>query len=363
MAFDLYKLARAAEFSFKLRGAGIVRCESLTSSLMLQSVQRIKMPDFESEEFARWLLGKLAKRPETENFQESDPIEGDSLTTEQLLSVTAAELEAFADHLLQKNLYLVKAHGGEELKREDGQSACDFLAHAFEHRSKEEKAQIDRLTQSAKGPFFVESTLDSIKKSLAASNQYEDLIKHYAAGATLDSIKKSLAASIQIESLEKSYAAYSPNESVLAIPKVDPQFLRFEPLPISKNPILETNQILENLTGQIEGMRPLVAQGAELIRGMHDTALRVQVDYVANAARSDRQTKIALLVAVLSLVASSFFSCKSYIDSKTAGEKAEAQIKVLEKGIATLVEDQRVVKAAVLKSFSEANRSITSAKK
>lgn len=371
MAFDLHKLARAAEFSFELSAAGLVRCESLTSNLMSQSMQRIKTPDFESKEFARWLLGKLAKRPKIEKFQESDPIEGDSLTSEQLAAVTDHELESFSECLLQKNLYLANAHGGEELKRIEGQSFCDFLAHAIVHRCAEEKAQIDRIIQSATRPLFVESTLDSIKKSLAASNQYEDLIKQYAGGSTLDSIKKSLAASSQIENLAKKYAAdASPTESLLAKAKIQPQILSFEPPRILKNPILETNQILENLTGQIEGMRPLVAQGAELIRSMHDTALRMQVDYIANAARSDRQTKNAMRVAVLSLVvsavglvASSYFSYQSYADSKTAGEKAEAQIKVFKAGIETLVNEQRADRAAVFKSFSEENRSTPRPKK
>ena len=92
MAFDLTTLARAAEFSMSLGSLGLVRCKSLTSSLMSEARQRLKAPDAEGKELARWLLGELAKRPTVQAFKETDPIEGDSLTTEQVASVTESDL-------------------------------------------------------------------------------------------------------------------------------------------------------------------------------------------------------------------------------------------------------------------------------
>ena len=107
MAFDLRKLARAAEFSFSLGSVGIVRCKSLTSDLMSQARHRIKSSEAEGKvkQLARWLLGEMAKRPTVVDFKESDPIAGDSLTVEQLSSATDLELEAFSENVLKKNLY------------------------------------------------------------------------------------------------------------------------------------------------------------------------------------------------------------------------------------------------------------------
>lgn len=371
MAFNLHKLARAAEFSFDLSSIGLVRCKPLSSDLMSQAWKRIKTSDFESRELARWLLGEMAKRPTVEDFQEADPIEGNSLTTEQLIAVTDQELESFSERLVQKNLYLVRAHEGEELKRVEGQSACDFLAHAIEHRCTEEKAQIDRIIQSTTRPLFVDSTLDSIKKSLAASNKFEDLIKQYAGASSLDHIKKSLAASNHFDDLQKQFSgSASSTERLLAQTRVEPQILSVPPMHFPKNPILETNQILENLTSQIEGMRPLVAQGAELIRSMNDTALRMQADYVANAVRADRQTNRAMWVAGASLfisaigfVVSSYFSYQSYADAKSPAEKSDVQIKVFKDSISTLVTEQRAERAEVLKQIGDANCNVPKAKK
>lgn len=370
MAFDIRKFARSAEFRFELTSVGIVRCKSLPSSLMSQCMQRIKAPDFESKGLARWLLGELAKRPKTENFQESDEIEGDDLTPEQLMSVSDEELESFSERVVQKNRYLIKAREGEELQRVEGQSACEFLAHAIEHRGKDEKAQIERIIQSARGPLFVDSTLDSIRKSIDASAKYEDLIKQYSVATTLESIQKSLTASNALETLGEHLAGQaSLAERVLSQEPAEHQILNLPLIHPPSNPIHETNQILENLNNQIEGMRPIVAQGAELIRTMNETALRMQADYIANAARSDRQTKNAMRVAVLSLIvsaiglaASSWFSFQSYADSKAADQKSETQLKVFKDGIDALVREQGADRAAVLKSLSDANSRIPSAK-
>lgn len=345
MTFNFDKFIRAAEFSFNLKSVGLVRCKSLSDDILRQARVRIKTPNFESRELVRWLMGELINRPSIENFQESDPIEGDSLTSDQLEAINDQELESFSEQVLQKNRNLVKAHECEELKRVDGQSACDFLTHAIVHRGKEERAQVDRIIQSVSKPLFAESTLDSIRKSVAASNKFEDLIKQYSGDASLAN-------------------------RVLSQVRPEPQVLNMLPVHIPQNPILETNKILENLTGQIEGMRPLVAQGAELIRSMNDTALRLQADYIANAERSDRQTKNAMRVAVLSLVvsavgliASSWFSYQSYTDGKATAEEGKSQSKVFEKLTKDLMTAQHEDRVVLTKALADLKQTVPVGKK
>ncbi len=350
---------------------GLVRCKSLTSSLVSEAWQRIKAPDTEGKELARWLLEQLAKRPTVQDFKESDPIEGDSLATEQVAAITVPELESFSENVLKKNLYLTRAHGSEELLRVEGQSACDFLAQAIGHRGKEEKAQMDRFIQSATKPLFAESTLESIKKSLTASNQFEALIKQYSGGSALDSMRESIAATNQIDVLGKKYAEEAKlAERVFFQPKNEPQILNVPPMHFPKNPIHETNQILENLTSQIEDMRPLVAQGAELIRSMNDTALRMQGDYVANAAESNDRTKKAMKVAVLSLIvsavgllASSLFSYLSYADGKANAVESKNQGDAFEKLTKDLMTAQHEDRVTLTKALVDMKPTVPVGKK
>ena len=136
---------------------------------------------------------------------------------------------------------------------------------------------MNRIIQSATKPLFAESTLDSIKRSLTASNQFEYLIKKYSDKLELNAMKESIAASNSIIFFGKKDA-----EEVLAPigrsqAQPEPQVLNMPRMHFPKNPILVTNQILENLTGEIEDLRPLVAQGAELIRCMNDSALQARV--------------------------------------------------------------------------------------
>ena len=371
MALNLNTLARAAEFSMSLGSQGLVRCKSLTSSLMSEARQRLKAPDAEGKELTRWLLGELAKRPTVQAFKETDPIEGDSLTTVQVVAVTDSELESFAEHVLKKKRYLTNAHGSEEFLRVEGQSACDFLAQAIVHRGKEEKAQMDRIIQSATKPLFAESTLDSIRKSITASNQLEYLIKKYSDKSELNAMKESIAAFKSINFVGKKDAEEASLAQIgrsQAVP--EPQVLNLPQMHFPKNPILETNQILERLTGQIEDMRPLVAQGADLIRCMNDTALRMQGDYVANAAQSNHQTKIAMWVAVSSLIvsavaliASSLFSYLSYADGKANAVESKKQGDAFEKITKDLMTAQHEDRVNLTKALVDMKPTVPAGKK
>ncbi len=356
MAFDLDKLLRAGEFSLVLNSIGLVRCKSFTSDLMSQASKRVTAPGFESKELARWLLGEVAILPISEQFQEADPIEGEPLSTEQLNVVTDAELEAFSDRVAKKNTFLVSTHKGKEVTRTEGQSACDFLAYAIEHSQAEEKARTARLLESVSPPLFGQSTLDSIKSSLAASNRFEDLIKKYAIGP-------------------------SPVDRLVGAIPIEPRVLDFPEIHVPKNPIHETNQILENLSGRIDEMRPLVVQGAEMIRSMNETAVRMQGDYLENAARTDQQTSNAMKVAVASLVVSglgligsTYFSYLTYRDGKVAAdaaklaekkadEKSAAQKALIEEGISKLLSSQQDGTKAIVKSLAEVGHGISATKK
>lgn len=373
MTFDLHKLARAAEFSLTLGSAGVVRCKSLSSDLMSQTWQRLKTSEAADKEtdVLRWLLGKMARRPTVVNFNESDLIDGESLTSEQLTAVTDQELESFCEKVLQKNRFLVKSHGGKELKQAEGESSCNFLARAVLHRCTENKAQIDRIVQPATRQLFSESTLDSIIKSLTASNQFETLIQKYSAGSALDSLREGSAAFTQFDRLGKQYTdKNSIAERVLSQEYPEHQISNPPQLHSPNNPILETNQILENLSVQIEGMRPLVAQGAELIRCMNDTALRMQSDFIFNTEESSRQTKKAMRVAVLSLfvsavglVASSWFSYQTYADGIVAAKESKDQSKAFENLQRDLMTAQHEDRLLLTKALADLKQPTPSGKK
>jgi len=129
-------------------------------------------------------------------------------------------------------------------------------------------------------------------------------------------------------------------------------------LHMEKNPIHETNEKLESVAQQIEDLRPIAAQTAQLIQSMNDTALHMQADYVANAEAAGQQTTFAIRIAALSLfvsavglVISSFFSCQSHLDTKESNKSSDAQIKAFQNEIRDLVAAQREERTAIVKTI------------
>jgi hypothetical protein len=156
-------------------------------------VQRIKAQASQSNEWVRCLLAEMATLPASNDFTAADPIEGASLTPEQLAAVTELGLATFAEWVLQKNLYLANATEGEALKKADGQSFCDFLAFAIEQRVNEADTRLNRLAKSAKTSVFTDSTLEAIKQSVDLANRYKNLVSQYGSTGTseFDAMKKS----------------------------------------------------------------------------------------------------------------------------------------------------------------------------
>jgi hypothetical protein len=331
MAFDISKLARMGEFSMELESLGRVSCLSLTAGHLSQVNKKLGSSDVESHDFVRWLFGEMARRPVEGCPDEADPIKGPSLTAEELKAVTDQEFEEFAGKLIQKNKYLLKTHKGSDIERSVDESACGFLVRAFRHHAAEQKAQWERMTKSVSRPLFSSATLEAMQRNLGLSDQLRDTIDKYT----------------------RDLSATGPS---LAEPRPDVLMSRMPELHIPKNPIHETNEKLGSVVKQMDDLRPMAAQVAQLIRSMNDAALRMQADYIENAKIFGRQTRIAIWIATISLLVSSFFSYQSYIDAKESGVTSAAQIKAFQSEIRDLAAAQREERAALVKAIVDARR-------
>lgn len=324
---DIRKFARVSQFSLELKSLGRIRCLPLTTGLMSEAMKRINASDFRCEDFVRWLLGEMARWPGNENFQDDDPIDGDTLKPKEMAAVSVEDLNVFAEAVVRNNKLLTQTHEGKDLEKLEDQTACEFLVNVFRHYEAEGKKRWDLFSKSATQSLFANSTLDSIKRSLDASDQLQNSIEKYA-------------------------GISSVFNSELKAEMANPRHLEVTLPPIPKNPIHETNQILEDLATQIQDMRPLIAQGAEFIRSMNDTALRMQADYIGNAAKTERQTKLAIWIAVVSLVISSIFSYLNYVDSKEVDKKNKEQIAAFQQALEKLVREQKEEMSILAKSIA-----------
>lgn len=400
MALNLRDLARMCEFNFELASLGTVRCLCLNANHISQVNKEPGSSGDQSLDVVRWLFGEMARRPIDVSSDDADTPEAPKLTAEELSLVTDAELEAFADKLIQMNRYLLKTHKSSDIERSVDESACDFLVRAFRHHAAEQKAQWERMTEPMSKSLFASATVEAMQRNLGLSNQFQDTIDKYARGysgvermlaeekdkweemAKLAS--QSFPASAAMEAMQRNHGALDqlrdavgkhafdlPNmSSKFAEPSFDVPNFRVPEIHIPKNPIHDTNAMLEGVVRQIEELRPVAAQAAQIIRSMNDTALRMQTDYIENSQKTEHQTQItiqqtkvavkiaavSLIVSAFGLVISAFFSYQSYVDAKKSNVSSDAQIKAFQSEIRDLVAAQREERAAIVKTIVDARR-------
>jgi len=393
MALNIRDLARMCEFSLELKSLGNVRCLSLNTDHLTQANKKLRASGGQSIDFVRWLFAEMTRRHVDGGSDDADKTEAPRLTTEELSSVTDAEVEEFADKLTQKNRYILKTHKGSDIERSVDETACDFLVRAFRHYAAEQKTQWERMIEPVSKSLFASTTVEAMQRNLGLSNQLQDTIDKYARGYSgvermlaeeKDKWEKmtklasqSFSASAAMEAMQHNHGALDqlrdavgkhafdlPNmASRFAEPSFDVLNFKIPEIRIPKNPIHDTNAMLEGVVRQIEELRPVAAQAAQIIRSMNDTALRMQADYIENAKTAGRQTRnaiwiaaVSLLVSAIGLAISSFFSYQSYVDVKEAGVKSDAQIKAFQNEIRDLATAQHEERATLVKAIVDARR-------
>lgn len=393
MALNIRDLARMCEFSLELKSLGNVRCLSLNTDHLTQANKKLSASGGQSIDLVRWLFAEITRRHVEGRSNEDDSIEGTSLTSEELSSVTDDELKEFAEKLIQKNRYLLKIHKGRDIERSVDETACDFLVRAFRHHAAEQKAQWERMTEPMSKSLFASATMEAMQLNRGLSDQLQDTIDKYASGysgvermlaeekdkwekmtklasqsfsanAAMEAMQRNHGASDQFREAIEKHTLDLPNAATsFAEPRLDVLNSRMPEIHIQKNPIHDTNEMLESVVRQIEDLRPMAAQAAQIIRSMNDTALRMQADYIENAKTAGRQTRnaiwiaaVSLLVSAIGLAISSFFSYQSYVDVKEAGVKSDAQINAFQSEIRDLVAAQREERAAIVKTIVATRR-------
>jgi len=395
MAFDIRDLARMCKFSLELKSLGTVRCLCLNTDHLIQANKKLRVSGGQDIDFVRWLFAEMMRRPVDGDSDDADKTEAPRLTTEELSSVTDAEVEEFADKLIQKNRYILKTHKGRGIERSVDESACEFLVRAFRHYAVEQKTQWENMIEPVSKSIFASATVEAMQRNLDLSNQLQNTIDKYARGysgvermlaeekekdkwekmaklasqpfsasAAMEAMQRNHGALDQFRDATEKYALDLPNTATsFAEPRLDVLNSRMPELHIPKNPIHDTNEMLESVVRQIEDLRPMAAQAAQIIRSMNDTALRMQTDYIENAKVAGRQTRnaiwiaaVSLLVSAIGLGISSFFSYQSYVDVKEAGVKSDAQINAFQSEIRDLVAAQREERAAIVKTIVDTRR-------
>lgn len=372
MSLDLSGFGRRYNFNLATEALGTIQCRSLSLKNFADVEKCLKEPGGDAAEIAKQILGMVGRKG---TLGEGDTEQQEnSLTAEDIRQVSDLEIEKFAQEFVTHNEWL-KHYYDDESRRsstnEKGEQVTSYVPKVADIPKGENESASQYLIRVLDRYF--EGQRDRIKDLLgsnsSASSKLIEEFKHlteplssrFSKGifndSALESMRRNLSMSDRLQDTIKAF-----NQSTLdqGIPKtlIDPSPLPILPLQMPESPIIETNRRLTAVLDQMQEMRPLVAQSAELIGNMNDTALKMHASFMTNASSTRWYALIAIGIAVLSLVVSSLFSWLSYRDGVHQSANADAQIGLFQKEIRNLIAAQDKDRAVLVGALKEARQSI-----
>jgi len=374
MAIDLNQIERMHNFILLTQRLGQVQCGSLKMDMLTPIGKMLKAPDVNSLAFARQVLGMVAIRSSDKDEEHDGQKESASLSDDDILQVTNDEVDLFAIEFVNHNKWLlpgddekrqvVTNENGErvvrfvplidDFKKRDDETGSDYFVRVLRHYFDDQQLRMKKMLEPLSAQLASVQLTDSFKKmlepvsSLLATNIYKD--------STLESLRMNFSLSDQLKDSIKAYDRLSVN-GILGRAAYEPVIPQMPEIRIPENPLFETNKRLNKVLELIESMRPLASQSAELISNMNDTALRMQSDSIGNARKTEWYTRIAIGIAVLSLVVSSLFSWLSYSNAKHDAAKNDKQMEAFQKEIRNLIAAQEKDRSILVKALNDSFQS------
>jgi hypothetical protein len=262
------------------------------------------------------LLEQVAERSPANGETEQ---EGTPVTAAEAEQLTDEEIEAFAKDFLAHNPSLLQTfenpktesrtnEKGERISvitpravdfpKEPDERDSDYLARVMRRDRDERAKRIKHITESASGIFrgagLSKTTEDILRQNLLFSDRLREMT------ASFDALR---ARTIEMPAVD-AWRERPVENPALRIPNLPP------------NPAYETIARLNEVLAYMEGIRPLAAECANLIRSMNDTSIRMLADFSRNARQTAIYNRITIWIAVLGLVVSAVFSVLNYFDDR-----------------------------------------------
>lgn len=380
MRIDLSKFGRRHDFNLLTKAHGTIQCGTLKPKLHSAVAEILSNPDSDALVSSRQILGLVGQKEVHPRGNADSQVV--ALSDADIQQITDDEIEKFARDFVALNDWLLHCYDDESRQISTDENGEEVVPHTpsiedfpkgEEERSSQYLIRVLRRYLEDRGR-RLKNMLAPLSGPLLASNalteQYKKLIeplstrlgKGIFSDSALESMRRNLSMSDQLQDTIKAFKK-STIDHELKRSSVEPNLLQARPLSIPDNPLIETNRRLGAVLDQMQEMRPLVAQSAELIGNMNDTALKMQVSFMTNARSTQRYAVIAIVIAALGLVASSIFSWLSYSDGKQHYERIDTQTKLFEAKFLELISIQDKDRAVFVDGMNAARQSTDAPKR
>ena len=372
MVLDLSKFERRHDFDLETQSHGIVRCGTLKVSTLSGTANALANPNGDALLQCRNILQIVGRKIvlSADNQESSEA----ALSDEDIQEITDEEIEAFSKDFVSHNDWLLHSYDNankqessshendsigpsrtepDALAKGDGERNSDYLIRVlhryFEAQGERLKKMLEPLSKGLASDTFA-AQIKKLTEPLSvrlASSAFD--------ASTLESLRRNISISDQLKDTLRAFEKSAVAREITAEPaRLEIHPLR--PIDFPENPIVETNRRLGSMLDQIGEMRALAARSAELIDSMNQTTLKMQANFISNARSTQRSALVAIGIAVLSLLASSFFSWLSYSDGKEQAEKSNTQIKLYQAEVAKLIEAQEKDRAVLVDALKKSHQ-------
>jgi hypothetical protein len=272
-------------------------------------------------------------------------------------AISRDEVEQFSE---SEKAYLVRAyvekkHVEAGLQREDGESDASFLRRIITNEIPDLAKMSDLLKAASDATAPLKAAIASAQASLAP---HREAMEKIAAATRVhlfddrwkkltDTIKPTFISAELRKSLQREASANSAlMDSIRRVQSGVAPTVSAEPLRIPKMPpppILETNQRLNEINGQLEAMKEMAVQMATTVSAVSESSSQFVEDFAAASADANRASKIAACLAafgILAAVAQIFYAAYSDRQKDPETKAAIAEITTKIEALSVLVSER-----------------------
>lgn len=355
MVFDISELERRHDFDLATQALGSIRCGSLKTEMLSTVAKLLKPPDKDAQVISRRILGMVGRKtiPPLDDAE----LHEITLADEEIDQITSDEVEEFAREFVAHNDWLLHSYDDESQQENTDEKGTEESNSQYLIRvlGSYLEGQSNRLKRMLAPGLLAPNSFTAHYKKLMEPLSSRSIATSIFNDSTLESLRRNIGISDQLQDTIQAIK-HSTISTAINRPSIGPDLISPLPITIPENPLIETNKRLGSMLEQIGEMRFLATKSAELIDSMNKTALQMQNDFMTNARSTQRYALFAVVIAVLSLATSSFFSWLSYNDGKQQSETSNAQINLFQAEIRNLIAAQEKDRIVLVDALNEARQ-------
>ena len=272
--------------------------------------------------------------------------DGIELTDNDVVKLSDAERDEFAERVLESHQYLFRERVREKRSDEAGCVVISFRDGNVKHQREEDESDSAYLFR-----LFKLQTAELKERARRMMAPFEDMLKANKRMFTpsfLEAFTKSQTATAQLGNMIDRLRVNMPDLSGIAAtasaldriksPDVYRPELRVPDLSNIRNPVHDTNERLSEVVNRLDSMEELALQMAETVKSVSDAASQFIVNFGVATGKADHVSRRAIWIAVTAIVVAALMTIVQIGYSEWRNERDQSDTAMTINAISTRLE-------------------------